>query len=221
MLRAAPLAAAAAPVHHRQLQHKVVFKAGLTARCRHVAPRIHGLQSEGPLLRCVATRAVRASEAVDNGALDTAAISMIADVSRVVDEELTKGVSANVAAGAQPSDPPASPLRSRLLASIATVSAGLLEREVEVSLGENWARSTMGESNQQSSARPALPASCLSLAGAAHAAGCAVWRASAAVGPTRCGICFISINTRAVLQQCCTHAPVPPLLTHWRRYRQV
>lgn len=74
--------------------------------------------------------AVRADAPTD--ALDTAALQLIADISRNVDEQVATTVRNNAEAARNPPPAPSSDLRSRVLASIDKVSKGLLERETEV-----------------------------------------------------------------------------------------
>eukprot|EP00197_Chlamydomonas_leiostraca_P013593 CAMPEP_0202859036 /NCGR_PEP_ID=MMETSP1391-20130828/1322_1 /ASSEMBLY_ACC=CAM_ASM_000867 /TAXON_ID=1034604 /ORGANISM="Chlamydomonas leiostraca, Strain SAG 11-49" /LENGTH=563 /DNA_ID=CAMNT_0049538035 /DNA_START=223 /DNA_END=1914 /DNA_ORIENTATION=+ len=81
----------------------------------------------------IRTKAVRADTGGDGG-LDTAQLQLIADISRQVEENVSKTTASNVEAGRSPSPAPSSELRSRVLASITKVSKGLLERETEVRL---------------------------------------------------------------------------------------
>ncbi|KAL6753870.1 AAA domain-containing protein [Haematococcus lacustris] len=78
------------------------------------------------------TQAVRADSATD--ALDTGALQLIADLSRLTDGKVAAVIEANNTAGQTPAPASTSALKSRVLASIERLSRGLLERETEVRL---------------------------------------------------------------------------------------
>ena len=89
-------------------------------------PRARAVSARGLVL----TRAVKADATTE--LVDTAALQIIAEVTRLVDTSVSDTIKANTEAAKHLAPTPRSELRTKVMQSIRKVSKGLLERETEV-----------------------------------------------------------------------------------------